>query len=305
MDTKNKQLFKEERLMLVTCMGVREGEKVFVTYHPSRENEAVRVAEACKIINCVVNSTPSEGVIRKDDMLPTPIEDGFANADVVLLLVDTLQNQIFGHHPAKNKAIARGARIGFITTNVIDFAPEKIARIAKVSKSFGDILSETKTAHLMSELGTDLELDLAGRKSVYFTNYLKNPGEWGAIPDYAEAAIAPIEDSARGTLVVDGTIVGVGMVSKPTKFTIADGKITKFDENREARELRNLLEKGEGDIFSVAELGLGVNEFARTFNGEFDDKKILGSAHVGIGDSRSLHGSLVATVHIDLIMKTV
>jgi leucyl aminopeptidase (aminopeptidase T) len=252
-----------------------------------------------------VTSAPAKATIRKDEKLPEAIESGFASADVVLLLVDTIQNQIFGHHPTKNRATSRGARIDFITTDVKDFTPEKVARIAHVSKSFGDLLSNANRAHLSSELGTDLEMDLTGRESVYFTNYLKNPGEWGAIPDYAEAAIAPIEGSSNGTLVVDGTIVGVGRLVEPARVDIADGKIIAFDESRAARAFKDLLEQGEGDIYAVAELGLGVNEFVHTFTGEFDDKKILGSAHVGIGDNRSLHGDLIATVHIDLIMERV
>jgi hypothetical protein len=61
----------------------------------------------------------------------------------------------------------------------------------------GQMLSEAKEAFLTSALGTELWLDLTGRKAVVFTNFLRNPGDWGAVPDYAEAAIPPIEGSAK------------------------------------------------------------------------------------------------------------
>ena len=298
-------IIKTERSMLLTCMGLKEGEKVFVIFNPSRKSEAGPVMEASKATGCKVSWAQADEHIKKDDALPNAIEEGFGTADVVLLLVNNIQNQIFGHHPTKKEATVRGARIGFITTKVTGFSPDRIARIAYVSKSLRDILYEAESARLKSELGTDLEMDLTGREAIYFTNYLKKPGDWGAIPDYAEATTSPVEGTAEGTLVVDGTIVGVGLVQKPTRFTISGGKITQFDDNREAMALREMLEKAEGDVYAVAELGLGTNEFAREFTGEFDDKKILGGVHIGIGDNRTWHGSQVATVHIDLILKKV
>lgn len=294
-----------ERSMLLTCMGLKQEEKVFVIYNPSRKSEAEPVMEATRALGCDVSWAAADEHISKDDKLPDAIEEGFGKADVVLLLVNNIQNQIFGHHPAKKQATIRGARIGFITTKVTGFSPDRIARIAHVSKALRDILYEADSAHLTSELGTDLKMDLTGREAIYFTNYLKNPGDWGAIPDYAEAAVSPVEGTTEGSLVVDGTIVGVGLLPNPTRFTISEGKITQFDDNREALAFKEILEKAEGDVYAIAELGLGTNEFASEFTGEFDDKKVLGGVHIGIGDNRTWHGSQVATVHIDLILKKV
>ena len=125
------------------------------------------------------------------------------------------------------------------------------------------------------------------------------------MPDYAEAAIPPLEGSAQGVLIADGTIIGVGLLAKPVRFDIRDGKIIRFDPTREGLAFRALLEKGEGEIFGVAELGLGVNEFVTDFEGGFEDKKVLGSAHLGIGGNLDLGGRLASTVHLDIILRKV
>jgi leucyl aminopeptidase (aminopeptidase T) len=41
------------------------------------------------------------------------------------------------------------------------------------------------------------------------------------------------------------------------------------------------------------------------FEGGFEDKKILGSAHLGIGGNLDLGGNLASTVHLDVILRKV
>jgi leucyl aminopeptidase (aminopeptidase T) len=89
------------------------------------------------------------------------------------------------------------------------------------------------------------------------------------------------------------------------QFDIFGGKITRFDTSKEALAFKSLLEKGEGEIFGIAELGLGVNEFVTEFDGGFEDKKVFGGAHIGIGGNRDLGGKQSSTVHLDIILRKV
>jgi hypothetical protein len=296
---------ENEKLMLKTCMGISASDSLFVMYIPRRETEANRFIEAAKELRVPVTSAPVAETTQKSDRLPDPILEGFASASVILLVVSPIHNQIFGHHPVKDKAVERGARVGFVTIPIGEYDPKKTERIARVSKAMGQMLSEAKEAHLTSTIGTDVWMDLSGRRAVSFTNFLRKPGDWGAVPDYAEAAIPPVEGSAKGKLMADGTIIGVGLLPKPVRFDIVGGKIVQFDTAKEAIAFRSLLEKGEGEIFGVAELGLGVNEFVTEFDGGFEDKKILGGAHLGIGGNLDLGGKLASTVHLDVILRKV
>ena len=296
---------ENEKLMLQTCMGIAHPDTLFIVHTPGRKSEALRFFEAAKALGVWATYEPIAETVQKSDKLPSPLLEGFLWGSVILLLVSPIQNQIFGHHPVKDQAVARGARVGFVTIPIGTYDPRKTERIAHVSRSMGQWLSEAKQAHLTSPLGADVRLDLTGRKAVVFTNFLREPGAWGALPDYAEAAIPPLEGSAQGVLIVDGTIIGVGLLPKPVRLDIEAGKIVRFDTARESLAFKSLLEKGEGEIFGVAELGLGVNEFVREFDGGFEDKKILGSAHLGIGGNLDLGGRLASTVHLDVILRKV
>jgi hypothetical protein len=296
---------ENEKLMLQTCMGIGPSETLFILHTPGRKSEALRFFEAAKTLGVRATYEPIAETVQKSDKLPNPILEGFLRGSVILLLVSPIQNQIFGHHPVKDQAVERGARVGFVTIPIGTYDPKKTERIAHVSRSMGQWLSEAKQARLTSSLGTDVRLDLTGRKAVVFTNFLREPGAWGALPDYAEAAIPPLEGSAQGVLIVDGTMIGVGLLPRPVRFDIEAGKIVRFDGARESVAFKSLLEKGEGEIFGIAELGLGVNEFVTEFDGGFEDKKILGSAHLGIGGNLDLGGRLASTVHLDVILRKV
>jgi leucyl aminopeptidase (aminopeptidase T) len=105
-------------------------------------------------------------------------------------------------------------------------------------------------------------------------------------------------------LIADGTIIGVGLLSKPVQFDIFGGKITRLIRRKKPLP-SNRFEKGEGEIFGIAELGLGVNEFVTEFDGGFEDKKIFGGAHIGVGGNLDLGGEQSSTVHLDIILRKV
>ena len=66
-------------------------------------------------------------------------------------------------------------------------------------------------------------------------------GSFCILPDYAEAACAPIEDSVEGVAVVDGTMVGAakfeGLVEEPFEIHFEKGRIVKISGGKDARRL--------------------------------------------------------------------
>ena len=63
--------------------------------------------------------------------------------------------------------------------------------------------------------------------------FVKNKGDLGSPPDI-EANIAPLENSANGVIIVDGSIpfTDFGLLHKPITLEIKDGKISKISGNR-------------------------------------------------------------------------
>ena len=70
----------------------------------------------------------------------------------------------------------------------------------------------------------------------------------------------------------------------------------------EAQRLERLLEKAGPSSRNIAEVAMGTNRRARVDVGIREAKKAWGTAHIGIGDSRSIGGMIESPLHIDHIL---
>ena len=125
-------------------------------------------------------------------------------------------------------------------------------------------------------------------------------GAFGNLP-CGEGFIAPLEGTAEGTLVVDGSIAGIGRVAEPVALTVRDGHLTEANGADGARLLELLTEHGP-DGTNVAELGIGTNESAILTGNILEDEKILGTAHVAFGASAAIGGTVQVPVHLDCVV---
>jgi leucyl aminopeptidase (aminopeptidase T) len=126
-----------------------------------------------------------------------------------------------------------------------------------------------------------------------------NPGESGNLPS-GEAYIAPVEGSAEGQILVDGSISGIGKVDSPLLLTVQNGRITKTEGTTGERLLQIL---GEQDGRMLGEFGIGTNDKARITGVVLEDEKVYGTIHVAFGSNNTFGGTIVAGVHIDLVVK--
>ncbi len=107
---------------------------------------------------------------------------------------------------------------------------------------------------------------------------------------------------AEGTLVVDGSIAGVGLLDDAG---LADRPRGPPDRRRPAADgaaLLELLTAHGADGTNVAELGIGTNEEAMLTGNILEDEKILGTAHVAFGASAAIGGTVQVPVHLDCVV---
>jgi leucyl aminopeptidase (aminopeptidase T) len=107
--------------------------------------------------------------------------------------------------------------------------------------------------------------------------------------------------TTEGTLVVDGSIAGVGRVETPVELTVRGGHLTDATGPEGATLLELLTMHGE-DGTNVAELGIGTNEEATLTGNILEDEKILGTAHVAFGASAAIGGQVQVPVHLDCVI---
>jgi leucyl aminopeptidase (aminopeptidase T) len=155
-------------------------------------------------------------------------------------------------------------------------------------------------ARITCRHGSDLRLGLEGRLGIVDAGELSGRGAFGNLP-CGEGFIAPVEGTAEGTLVVDGSIAGVGLLETPVSLTVRGGHLTDAT-GADGAALMELLSVHGADGTSVAELGIGTNEEAILTGNILEDEKILGTAHVAFGASAAIGGTVQVPVHLDCVL---
>ena len=146
--------------------------------------------------------------------------------------------------------------------------------------------------------GSDLHLDLEGRTAIPDAGELTERGAFGNLP-CGEGFIPPA--TGWGTLVIDGSMAGVGLADEPVELVVEGGHLTSARGGQGMAFMELLTAHGE-DGTNVAELGIGTNEKAILTGNILEDEKILGTAHVAFGASAAIGGNVQVPVHLDCVV---
>jgi aminopeptidase len=282
------------------CLGVREGESVLVVCNPATIGLAERLraqAGRCgaEAMTMLITERETHGVE------PPPAAAAAMKASDVVLC-PTVQS--LSHTAARREASEAGARIATLP----GVTEEMLARVMSADmdglRRRGEALAELLTAGSEATItdanGSNLTLALGDRDGIPDTGDLTAPGAFGNLP-CGEGFIAPIEGSSEGTLVVDGTIAGLGRVPEPVTLTVKEGHLTDASGETGAR-LMELLATGGPEGTNTAELGIGTNEKAILTGELLEDEKIFGTCHVAFGASAGIGGTVQVPVHIDCVV---
>jgi leucyl aminopeptidase (aminopeptidase T) len=176
--------------------------------------------------------------------------------------------------------------------------------VRRLSYLLKDILTSGKQAHATTRAGTDISFSIQGREAHVLAALANKPGMFCAFPD-GEAAIAPIEGTARGTLVnpISMEKADIGFVKENISFKVEQGKVVGIEGGIVANELSKFLEPLGDNGKNIAELGIGTNPRARLGVTIKETKKAWGTIHIALGDSKSLGGLVESPLHMDMIFR--
>lgn len=285
---------------LLDALGARSGERAAIVADADRAATALAVERCARERALDVRLVITDAEYRREADMPAEAIAAVDGADVALLLVAVTRIQFGGHSEFRKRATARGARVGFVTHDLAEVDAAALAGVAAHTRAVAERLTAASRAVITSPRGTRLELDVAGRPGLALTNELAEPGAWGALPEFFEAAVAPVEGTATGRLVVDGTSLVTGVASEPMELTVRDGIVTDL-RGGHADGLRAYLDDAGENARNLAELGIGTNTLApASLTGTFVDKRIGGTVHFGLGDNRGLGGRTRAAIHTDV-----
>jgi leucyl aminopeptidase (aminopeptidase T) len=282
-------------------MGVDAGEEVLVICNPvTEEIGALMRIEAQGDGADATLAVISERETHAAEP-PRPVAAAMAAADVVL--APTIQS--LSHTAARKAASEAGVRIATLP----GVTEEMLARLMngdldemrRRGWAIVNVMNRGSRVRISDENGTDLRFSIEGREGIVDAGELSAAGAFGNLP-CGEGFIAPVEGTAEGTLVVDGSIAAVGLVESPVQLTVEGGHLVGATGD-EGAQLMELLTPHGPDGTNVAELGIGTNEEAILTGNILEDEKIFGTAHVAFGASAGFGGTVQVPVHLDVVVK--
>lgn len=232
---------------------------------------------------------------------PIAVAAAMLAADIVV--APTAQS--ISHTEARRAATEAGVRIasmpGVTEEMLARVMSADLIQLRKRGTAIGRAMGAGAEARITCARGSDLRLGLEDRTATVDAGALSMKGAFGNIP-CGEAFIAPMEGTAEGTLVVDGSIAGIGKVSEPIELTVSEGHLVDARGEQGEALMGVLGEHGKAGT-NVAELGIGTNEAALLTGNILEDEKILGSAHVAFGASAAIGGAVQVPVHVDCVLR--
>lgn len=157
-------------------------------------------------------------------------------------------------------------------------------RAQSLMKEFEGALSVRVTA----PGGTDISLGIEKRD--FSTDVKISTEHFGNLP-CGEIWCAPIETTANGVIVCDGSIGDIGQVTEPVSLKIENGRIINFEcDDVELLETVRRLISIDDDASIIGELGVGLNPGAKLSGNLLEDEKAFRTAHIAFGNNEEMTG---------------
>jgi leucyl aminopeptidase (aminopeptidase T) len=298
-------LAQAARNVVEHCLGIQAGELVAIVTD-SADPERIEIArafwEAARVKGAEV--ILAEMLPRKNsgEEPPVPIAQLMAESDVVLCPT----TKSLSHTQARRIASARGARIASLPTitkeMVVRCLTADYGSIAALTKRVTEKLSRGSKFEVESELGTSLELERQDRTVRADTGLLTQRGDFGNLPA-GEAFFAPMEGTANGKIVFDGSVADLGKLAEPIELQVENGIARIVSTSAAAQELDRYLSAYRPDAYNIAELGVGTNNRAIVSGNILEDEKVLSTVHIALGNNAGMGGTVNVPIHLDGLIR--
>ena len=292
------------RVIIDTCMGIKPKEKILIIFSKGFNRNAQLLAEEAEAFGAQVTLT---NVDNSDIQIEPPqeVSKQMLNSDVVLGVLPYSTIQLFLHMNARRAATDAGVRVAGVPYIKPDITSEDILEITELTEKLSEILTNGNEAKITTKIGTNVILSMKDRISAPLRVRHVVPGAWGAVPEYAEAAIAPVEGTTQGIWIIDTMFEKVGAIKTPVKVTIENGRAIKIEGAEEADKIRAIIGSADENGNNIAELGIGTNHTLKNTTGTIGDKMMKGTAHLAVGKNINIGGQTYSNIHHDGVMKEV
>jgi leucyl aminopeptidase (aminopeptidase T) len=287
---------------MLECLAVKPGETVLVVTDDLMIDLAGEFyRKACEYAGETVLACMRPR--QNNGQEPPPAVAGLMRSAQVIFL---LTSRSLSHTQARRDATDAGARIASMPGATRPMIERTLSADHQKMKATGErlaaIVSRAEQVRITGPAGTDLVFSIKGRQAHPDHGLVGQRGGFTNLPA-GEVYVSPVEGTAAGRLVVDGSIADIWPIRRPIEIAVAGGHAAGMGPGTEARRLWNIISKHGRDGLNVAEFGIGINPRARITGNVLEDEKALGTIHIAFGDSSGFGGKVKVPSHQDGIVK--
>jgi leucyl aminopeptidase (aminopeptidase T) len=291
------------RVLATTCAGITGGERALIVTDTAAEAGIVAaMAGVLRALGADVVTVEYPPADLPGDEPPGAVSAAMLEADVIFELTSVF----VGSCPARRAACEKGARYltvpGLSWTTLRPGGPfaADFHALGEHARRLAETFDRAGEFELTSPAGTSLRGSFEGRRGRPLWGIADTAGGYAAPPD-VEVGASPVEGSADGTVVVDGSLLFLGpdQLSSPVELRFASGRLVDV-AGAEAWRLTDALERsGDERMWMLAEVSIGLNPRSRPGGSALELEGIVGGAHVAVGNNVAYGGSNDARSHID------
>ena len=244
------------------------------------------------------------GSARPAKKVPNALRQALLSSNVVITAFDYVHGETSFRNALHQTAKQNNAKVlnlvGVPGTALHGPAAEaNQAEVAERASKLHHLLREVETIEVVSGEGTRVSFRPGSAREV--DNGLEAVA--GSIIGFpgGEVFLQPEMASFNGTIVVDGTVTGLGLLKKPLTLKVERGEVV----SAKGHGAEHLLAAFEQDSAArkVSEFGLGTNQSVTVSEHSFVSEKALGTCHFGLGNSAHFGGSVISTTHLAVLLK--
>jgi leucyl aminopeptidase (aminopeptidase T) len=319
----DKAAFTGAEQIVRRCLGLTAGQELLIFVDETTIEVGMVIAEAahCLGVPQMIALVPTalQRRIPKETDLSLLIQGASKDARAILTCVNATPECLpFRERILETQWSAR-TRIGHMPG-----ASLEVLKLANVD--FEQLIADCQCIELVMARGRTLEfvsytsdgishcltVDIGGwgRLPVASDGVISD-GVWGNVPS-GETYIAPIEGSAEGSIVINGSIPN--LVIEPGEeimLYFERGGLAHIEppdsptaQWLDETQIQVAQAKGDRNWSNLAEIGVGVSPAVEHLTGNMIfDEKAASTAHIALGTNTFMGGSVDAAIHCDMVVR--
>jgi leucyl aminopeptidase (aminopeptidase T) len=310
------------RKIIQTCLNLSAGQELLLLFDETTREVVDPLQAAAAGMHVLTTAIYVPVDLQKqyghNSKLPMATEVAIKEANGIVTLLSDSQNCLSFRKAVLLAALDRWKKIGHMpgaNLHMLAMADSDYNEIEAVCNLLAVVLLRGKHMRFGS---TDragvkhwLDVEIGGweRPPVISSGIIKQ-GSWGNIPP-GETFIAPIEGTGSGSIVLNGSLPGYVLpedsevllefeIGRLVRYSSSDPKCMEIIKGLQDYALK----QGDENWNNLAEIGIGVNRSIQYLTGvELVDEKMLGTAHIALGENNSFGGTVTSAIHTDLIVR--